>query len=261
MRLIQQVGRHTAHLEIGTAGSVGYRVLIRHNEIAGFVFQSDKNHIVFHRVGNIDITNRALDFLHISRHTRIALTADTIHRPVHGIARTHITQKSRRLLGQIIGEHIGRTRAVGTMRHGDRQIRECGSGVQFHDGRIIPFGDGAAKYCGSGRAIQFQFARRHAGQIHDDSHRPHHGGHLHQTHFIQLLFFQRRVAASEIDGFGFDLLDPARGTDALIVHFIAGFGFIGFCPFGVHGVREGCARASDIDRNGARGCAYAQHQA
>ena len=74
---------------------------------------------------------------------------------------------------------------------------------------------------------------------------------------VQIGLLDRRISAAEINGLGLDLLDATRRADALVVDLVAGCLLIGFSPFGVNSVGEGCTCARDVggQREGVRATA------
>src|SRR3989344_1819368 len=57
-----------------------------------------------------------------------------------------------------------------------------------------------------------------------------------------------RIGCTKGHGLGTNLADAAGRADGLIVQPRARFLLVGFSPLGVHGEREGCARAGDVCR-------------
>src|SRR5690606_12436532 len=69
----------------------------------------------------------------------------------------------------------------------------------------------------------------------------------------------RIVGSAEVNCLGDDLLLAATGTDGLVVDAVAGFLVELGCPLGVGGVREGRARAGDVDSVCGQGCRGQSH--
>ena len=75
-------------------------------------------------------------------------------------------------------------------------------------------------------------------------------GNCTRPNFFEFSAFQRRVSRAESNGFGFDLLDAATGSDRLIVQSDAGLLAVDVRPFGVDGIGESRAGAGYLHRGG-----------
>ncbi len=149
------------------------------------------------------------------------------------------------------------------MHDGDVGVRQLHVRVELLDRRIIPLGDLAGVDLGQRLAVETQLARLNALEMYDRYNAAHDHRELQQAVLVQLIFFQRRIRRTEIDGLGFDLLDTATGADGLVVELHAGLLLVGLRPLRIHRVRERRASAVDLvhgctgrppDRQRRNGC-------
>ena len=194
-------------------------------------------------VSVFDVTNRARQTLNKGGDTIVAFTAQTGW-PVYGRAGADFRFPLFIHFGQVAGENEGGTRTIGAADHGDVLRRQLQARVELSDRFVIPFFNFTQVDITEGFAVQHQFARFHARQVNRQYHAANHGGELEQTFLSQFVISQRSIRSTEINGVGNNLLNATRGTNTLVIHFIAGFFLIGISPFGIHRRRESCACAS-----------------
>ncbi len=138
------------------------------------------------------------------------------------------------------------------MHHGDRLRRQLGVGVQLLNSRIIPRFHGSKEDAGQRRAIEHEFSRRHAFHIHNRHNAAHHHRKLNQAMLVEIRTLERSIGGAERHRLGLDLFDAAARTDRLIVQPDAGILLIGVGPLGINRIREGGARARNLDRSGGK---------
>ena len=137
------------------------------------------------------------------------------------------------------------------MHGGDRLIGQRNARVELGDRRVVPLVDLAQVDARQRCAVQRQGACNllniedgHDGPGQDREH-------LEAWVGIVLFLLQQRVGAGEVDGLVGDALLAAAGADALVVDRDRWVDeLVGKAPFRVHGLGEGGAGASHLDRAG-----------
>ena len=117
------------------------------------------------------------------------------------------------------------------------------AGVHPLDLRVVPLRDFTQVHFADRFGIEFQFSRLHAGNIDHQHDAAHHGRELEQVVFREKFRRLGRVGCAEVNRPLRDLLDPAAGTDGLVVQLYARYLVVFICPCGIHGIGERCARA------------------
>ena len=129
-------------------------------------------------------------------------------------------------------------------------------GVELLDRRVVPGRDFAEIDLGERRAVEHEFARLDAFEVHDRNDAAHDRRELHKAVLLEFFARQRLVGSAERDGVGFDLLDAAARADRLIVQADARLFFVGVSPLRINGIRERRPGAGNVrlDGRGRRGC-------
>ncbi|MPM53001.1 hypothetical protein SDC9_99765 [bioreactor metagenome] len=245
--LIGQV--QTQALGVGPVGVGGAGAEARGiglDEFTGLIFEQDRGHFGFIRVGVFGITDRAADLGDIVADAGVLLAADA-DRPLHRAAAADLIAPFRRNLRQVVGEDEAGAAGVGAAHHRDLERGQLQLGVQRLNFGRIPAGDSAEIDGAEGRAVKFHGVGGDSGQVHDHDYAA--GQHRELLKSGLLLLFQgkRIVGPGEVDGAGLDLIDAGAGADALIVDADAGCGLT---------VAEGPVL---VDRSGKTGAGAIDH--
>src|SRR5260370_18208617 len=113
------------------------------------------------------------------------------------------------------------------MHDRDRLARQCNTGVKSLDGCIVPRLHLTEEYLGERRAIDDEAALADAIEIDHRNDAPHDHWELHEAALGQLVSGKRCGRRPEHDGLALDFLDPAAGTDRLVIEADAGLFLIG----------------------------------
>ncbi len=145
------------------------------------------------------------------------------------------------------------------MNNRDRQSRNVQTGIPLGDRWIVPHGDVAEEDVGQDRTRQLQLARRDARNVNRRHNATDDGRKLIEAVLVKNVLRQRLVGGTEVNGFGFDLLDAAARTDGLIVELVTSGALIAFGPLGIKRCWE--CRASARNRvSRVRGDRCEQHR-
>ncbi len=212
------------------------------DELAILVLEQRGGQVVLLGVGAFVIADAAGDVLDSGGDAVAALAAGAVGPGDRG-GRADLRLPIGADHAEVIGEHEGGARTVGTVNRGDRQGRQLHAGIDLRDLRIIPLGDVAEIDVGQHRTGQLQLVRLHAGQVDDDVDPADHGGKLHQLVFGELVGRHRHVGSAEIDRAVVDLVDARTRPDGLVVQLDAGRGRTRLAPLAVDRRAEGGAGA------------------
>src|SRR5690606_36453299 len=137
--LAGRIGHHQVEVAgrgpVGARGGGGEGLFAGVHEVAGGVLQARVGELVLQRVGQLDITDAALDLLDVGGDALVALAADT-DRPLHRGAFAHAVLPALVDLGQVVGEVEARARTVGAVDDGDLVARQRQAAAERDDGRI-----------------------------------------------------------------------------------------------------------------------------
>src|SRR5258706_1490986 len=112
------VGEHDPHargrLPVGASGRGLEGVVVRGDELARLVLHLAVRELALLRVRVLDVTDGAVDLLHVGRHAFVALAADA-RGPLHRRALSHRALEFGAHLGEIVRPDEGRTGPIGAV--------------------------------------------------------------------------------------------------------------------------------------------------
>ena len=143
------------------------------------------------------------------------------------------------------------------MNNGNGCIRQRNAWVQVSNTLVVPLGHNARENISQQLTCQLDLTWLDAVDVDNCNHTTNDGWELDQTFFVQLFSRHRRIGGTEVNRFGFDLLDTARRTNGLVVQRVSSFCFVGFSPFCINREWERSARACEV--GGHRRCSNGCH--
>ena len=171
----------------------------RRRVLAGAVANQRELKLVLDRVGDVDVCQRARRAPDDARDARAA-AGTRARRPVDARVEADLVLPPAADRRQVLGEVVGRARAVGAVNRCDLEIREVESAVQASDRLIVPAGDLAHVDVRERRPVELQPAAEAGEVVRDRRCRQRPGNDDAALARRQLVGRERRVGRAEVDG-------------------------------------------------------------
>ena len=246
LRGVDNVNREVLRDPLGPLSGGRDVAQVRVHELAGPVLQRRHVDAVRNGVVGADVADGPGGRTDDRGHAGIPVTSDS-GRPVDRDGVTYAARPGLARVREQVRERVGRSRAIGTVCHGDREVGQMGPRIQRLDPLVTPVRDPTLvdRRDDLGRQLQM----RDSGNVErhrDPGQRP---GNLHTSIACRgLARGERRIGRTEVDGAIRDLGDSSAGADRAVGHGGPGLGLEVRPPLGHQRVHERGARPGDRRR-------------